>query len=38
MSEAIALVYHFPPSEIDAMDTDRFVFFATAAEGRLKGG
>lgn len=36
MSEVIALVYHFPPSEIDAMEPARIVFFATAAESRLK--
>jgi hypothetical protein len=36
MSEAIALVYHFPPSEIDAMEPDRFMFFAKAADARLK--
>ncbi len=38
MSEAIALVYHWPPSEIDGLDYDRFLFFAEAAQRRLKDG
>lgn len=36
MSEAIALAYHFAPSEIDAMDVARLMFFAQSAESRLK--
>lgn len=38
MSERIALVYHWSPAEIDALDMERFQFFAAAAEQRLKQG
>lgn len=36
MSERIALVYHWSAAEIDALDIERFHFFAVAAEQRLK--
>jgi hypothetical protein len=36
MRERVALIYHFPPSELDALDLDDLETWAELAEARLE--